>query len=92
MQEREAVRAGADWYVRSHEELRKRLKRHRVAVIGSGAWACAAARMIAQNTATGPNADEFHDRVRMWVYQEEVDVRPLHALRRLARAGKVNRR
>ena len=69
------MRAGADWFVRSHEELLKRLKRHRVAVIGSGAWACAAARMIAQNTAGGPSADEFHDTVKMWVYEEDVDVR-----------------
>ena len=38
----------ASWYVYSHASLIAALKRYTVAVIGSGAWACAAAKMVAQ--------------------------------------------
>ena len=81
MQEREKVREGAEWYVYSHDDLTKHLKRTHVAVIGSGAWACAAARMVAQNTASPDPSNQFAEEVKMWVYEEQVDVclRPLLA-------------
>jgi glycerol-3-phosphate dehydrogenase len=75
MQEREKVLEGAEWYVYSHFDLLNYLKRSSVAVIGSGAWACAAARMVAQNTANGDPGDEFVDEVKMWVYEEDLNVR-----------------
>jgi glycerol-3-phosphate dehydrogenase (NAD+) len=64
--------------VYSHEDLVKYLKRTQVAVLGSGAWACAAARMVAQNTASKDPANEFASEVKMWVYEEEVEVCCLH--------------
>lgn len=74
MQERKNVLDSAEWYVYSHYDLLKYMKRSRVAVIGSGAWACAAARMVAQNTASATPGDEFVDEVKMWVYEEDVNV------------------
>lgn len=47
----------------------------KVAMIGSGAWACAALHLVAQNCVAADVADEFVDDVRMWVYEEEVEVR-----------------
>ena len=37
-------------YVYDYKALVSALSRYKVAVVGSGAWACAAVRMIAQNT------------------------------------------
>ncbi len=45
-------------YVYDHAVLAKALSRYQVAMIGSGAWACAAARMIAQNTRGDDPLDE----------------------------------
>ncbi len=56
--ERPSVAAEAEWYVYDHAVLAKALSRYQVAMIGSGAWACAAARMIAQNTRGGDPLDE----------------------------------
>lgn len=42
-------------------------------MIGSGAWACAAARMVAQNT-VGVAGGVFQDKVPMWVYEETIEV------------------
>ena len=42
-------------------------------MVGSGAWACAAARMVAQNTVATPGG-VFQDMVPMWVYEETVEV------------------
>lgn len=75
IQAREKVLQGAEWFVYSHEDLLKYLKRTNVAVIGSGAWACAAARMVAQNTASEDPRNEFAQEVKMWVYEEDVEVR-----------------
>jgi glycerol-3-phosphate dehydrogenase (NAD+) len=74
VQVREAVLAGAQWFIHSHEELLQHLKRNQVAMIGSGAWACAAARLIAQNTQLGDFQDEFTSEIKMWVHQEDVEV------------------
>jgi hypothetical protein len=46
-----------------------------VAMVGSGAWACAAMHIVAQNCAAFDEADEFVDDVRMWVYEEDWEVR-----------------
>ncbi len=43
-------------------------------MIGSGAWACAAIHIVAQNCERYDEADEFTDEVRMWVYEEEWQV------------------
>ena len=48
-------------------------------MVGSGAWASAAIRMIAQNTKEDPS-DEFDESVRMWVFEEEVEGRKLSEL------------
>lgn len=69
--ERPAVAAGADWYIHSYNQLINTLKRYKVAMVGSGAWACAAMHIVAQNCAAFDVADEFVDDVRMWVYEEE---------------------
>lgn len=37
-----------------------------VAMVGSGAWACAAVRMLAQSAGVDDPAAEFDDEVRMW--------------------------
>eukprot|EP00198_Chlamydomonas_reinhardtii_P000461 XP_001689796.1 predicted protein [Chlamydomonas reinhardtii] len=67
--EREAVVAEAEWYVYDYKALVSALSRYKVAMVGSGAWACAAVRMIAQNTSQDDPEDEFDDDVRMWVHQ-----------------------
>lgn len=51
-------------------------------MVGSGAWACAAVRIIAQNTRDADPSDEFVDDVSMWVYEEDCQVSA-----RLAPAG-----
>lgn len=67
--QRPAVAAGADWFVLSHDQLLGALRRYRVAMVGAGAWASAAARLLAQNTRGERDAaDRFVDEVRMWVY------------------------
>ena len=48
-------------------------------MIGSGAWACAAARMVAQNTMGAPGA-VFEDKVSMWVYEEIYEVSEVFTL------------
>nr|QKY14970.1 glycerol-3-phosphate dehydrogenase (NAD+) (GPDA) [Polytomella parva] len=68
---RPAVAQAADWYVRDYEALISKLPRYKVTMLGSGAWACAVARMVAQNTLTH---DIFDPKVRMWVYEEEVEI------------------
>jgi hypothetical protein len=45
-----------------------------VAMVGSGAWACAAMHIVAQNCAERDPADEFVDDVRMWVFEEQYEV------------------
>ena len=50
-------------FVTDYAALIKALKRYRVAVVGSGAWACAATHIIAQNCAAADAADEFEDEV-----------------------------
>ncbi|KIY91472.1 hypothetical protein MNEG_16492, partial [Monoraphidium neglectum] len=71
--QRPAVAAGADWYVTDYKMLIDNLRRYKVAMVGSGAWACAALHMVAQNTLGDDPADEFTDEVRMWVYEEEYE-------------------
>lgn len=43
-------------------------------MIGSGAWACAAMHIVAQNCLAYDEADEFVDDVKMWVYEEDYKV------------------
>jgi glycerol-3-phosphate dehydrogenase (NAD+) len=72
--QRPAVAAGADWYVFSHDQLTDALRRYRVAMVGAGAWASAAARLLAQNTAGDRDAaDRFVDELRMWVFDDDAD-------------------
>jgi glycerol-3-phosphate dehydrogenase (NAD+) len=64
------VVAGASWAAKHFDELRRHLKRHRVAYVGSGAWACASARMAAQ---TCRESSLFETDVAMWVYDEKLE-------------------
>jgi glycerol-3-phosphate dehydrogenase (NAD+) len=41
----------------------------------TGAWACAAVRMIAENVSSPEKADKYHQGVRMYVHEEEVEGR-----------------
>ena len=72
--ERPSVVEKAEWFVDDFQTLLDALKRHRVAMVGSGAWACAAVRVAAQNTLTH---DRFENEIKMWVYEEMIDGRPL---------------
>ncbi|BDA43327.1 probable glycerol-3-phosphate dehydrogenase [NAD(+)], cytoplasmic at C-terminar half [Coccomyxa sp. Obi] len=75
---RDAVRDGADWFVNDFEDLSQALERHQVAFIGSGAWACAAAKLVARNCwLSSETTGEFEKAVRMWVYEEEIGDRKL---------------
>ncbi|GIL83780.1 hypothetical protein Vretimale_10573 [Volvox reticuliferus] len=75
--ERPAVAAEAEWYVYDYKTLVDSLRRFRAAMIGSGAWACAAVRMMAQNTLADDPADDFVDEIKMWVYEEDYEGRKL---------------
>eukprot|EP01134_Creolimax_fragrantissima_P003359 CFRG3359T1 len=68
--QREYVVKHADWFITSHDELTDALPRLKVAMIGSGAWACAAMQMIALNAKKNPL---FEDTVDMWVYEENYE-------------------
>jgi glycerol-3-phosphate dehydrogenase (NAD+) len=46
----------------------------RVAIIGSGNWACAIAKIVGNNC---KRDDEFEDEVRMWVFEEIIDGKKL---------------
>lgn len=75
--ERPVVKASADWFVTSLDALRDALPRYRVAMIGSGAWACTAVKMIAENLRSPEKAAKFVQEVKMYVWEEEVDGRKL---------------
>lgn len=47
----------------------------RIAIIGSGNWGTAVAKIVAENTAEKP--DIFHKQVNMWVFEEEVNGKKL---------------
>jgi glycerol-3-phosphate dehydrogenase (NAD+) len=51
------------------------MKKHRVSIIGSGNWGSAIARVVGQNVTK--HSDMFEESVRMWVFEEEIDGRPL---------------
>lgn len=61
---RPAVKDGAEWFVYSHGELLSSMKRYKIAMVGSGAWACAAVRMVGQSVMTDDPANAFDDEVR----------------------------
>jgi glycerol-3-phosphate dehydrogenase (NAD+) len=71
---RPAVVEKAEWFVDDFSILKEALKRYSVAMVGSGAWACASVRLAAQNVL---KHDRFEDEIRMWVYEEMVNGRPL---------------
>jgi len=50
--------------------LRGGAKKEKVAIIGSGNWGSAIAKIIGRNVI---DRDEFDSEVRMWVYEEQVD-------------------
>ncbi|PYH77530.1 NAD-dependent glycerol-3-phosphate dehydrogenase [Aspergillus uvarum CBS 121591] len=47
-------------------------RKHRVAVIGSGNWGTAIAKIVAENTAGNPAI--FEKDVQMWVFEEKVEI------------------
>ncbi|KAG2490530.1 hypothetical protein HYH03_010926 [Edaphochlamys debaryana] len=77
VEHREEVALATEWYVDGFRPLARGLARYKVAMIGSGAWACAAAHMMAQNTAQHDLADEFLTDVTMWVHDEDYKGRSL---------------
>ncbi|WVQ85391.1 glycerol-3-phosphate dehydrogenase (NAD(+)) [Cryptococcus sp. DSM 104549] len=55
--------------------------KHRIAVIGSGSWGSALAKIAAENA--WRRKDEFHSEVRMWVREKIVSGKPLtHVINR----------
>lgn len=44
--------------------------KHKVAIVGSGSWGTALAKIAAENIAARP--DEFESEVRMWVREKQV--------------------
>ncbi|KAJ5305919.1 hypothetical protein PENANT_c015G01977 [Penicillium antarcticum] len=47
-------------------------RKHKLAVVGSGNWGTAIAKIVAENAAS--NSDLFEEKVEMWVYEENVEV------------------
>ncbi|RAL15880.1 glycerol-3-phosphate dehydrogenase family protein [Aspergillus homomorphus CBS 101889] len=47
-------------------------RKHKVTVVGSGNWGSTIAKIIAENTKEHP--DLFEQEVRMWVFEEEIEV------------------
>ncbi|KAJ5820418.1 Glycerol-3-phosphate dehydrogenase [Penicillium riverlandense] len=47
-------------------------RKHKVAVVGSGNWGTAIAKIVAENTAA--NSDIFQEKVEMWVFEENVEI------------------
>ena len=70
---RPAVADAARWFVSSFSTLQKSLAMRKVAMVGSGAWACAAAKVVAGNLLLLP---DFDDELTMWVHEEEVEFPP----------------
>ena len=70
VKERALVKENADWWITSHDELTDALPRAKVAMIGSGAWACAAMQMVSLNAR---EKRIFEERVDMWVFEEEFE-------------------
>jgi len=77
---RPAVVARADWAVASFATLADALPRKKVVMVGSGAWACAAAKLVASNLRSGAHAEAFDRELVMWVHEEEVGGRPLSSI------------
>lgn len=50
--------------------LRSQANKEKVAIIGSGNWGSAIAKIVGRNVLA---TSEFADEVHMWVYQEQVD-------------------
>ena len=50
------------------------MTKRRVAIVGSGNWACAIAKIVGSNCKRN---DDFEDEVRMWVFEETVNGRKL---------------
>ncbi|QDZ22348.1 glycerol-3-phosphate dehydrogenase [Chloropicon primus] len=71
---RPEVQKGADLVVFDFGTLTRELKRHKVCFLGSGAWACAAAKLASENTS---RLDTFETTIEMWVYEETYEGRPL---------------
>jgi glycerol-3-phosphate dehydrogenase (NAD+) len=68
--ERSYVKEHADWWVTHHDELTDALPRLKVAMVGSGAWACAAMQMVSYNAR---RKALFEDRIDMWVFEEDYE-------------------
>jgi glycerol-3-phosphate dehydrogenase (NAD+) len=68
--ERTYVKEHADWWITHHDELTDALPRLKVAMVGSGAWACAAMQMVSYNAKRKPL---FENRVDMWVFEEDYE-------------------
>ncbi|KAJ6116024.1 hypothetical protein N7523_006441 [Penicillium sp. IBT 18751x] len=47
-------------------------RKHKIAVVGSGNWGTAIAKIVAENAAS--NSDIFEEKVEMWVFEETVEI------------------
>jgi hypothetical protein len=75
--ERPYVKAEADWFVKDWGALQASLKMYKVAMVGSGAWACASITLASGNTAAGNKLNLFSEKIQMWTYEEQIDGRNL---------------
>mmetsp|Transcript_25433 Transcript_25433/g.55213 ORF Transcript_25433/g.55213 Transcript_25433/m.55213 type:complete len:677 (-) Transcript_25433:1350-3380(-) len=69
--ERRAVAEQAEWFVYDHGSLAQALRQYRVAVVGSGSFACAMTHIISHNVTEGDQMDQFNSSVRMWVHNDK---------------------
>jgi len=76
--ERKAVREAdeCDWYVYDFGVLEKAMRdrKLRVAMVGSGAWACAMMSIVAANLRESGSDGIFDPMASMWVYEETVEL------------------
>ncbi|KAG1665202.1 hypothetical protein FOA52_002603 [Chlamydomonas sp. UWO 241] len=70
---REKVKREADWFVTDWAVLQASLKKYKVAMTGSGAWACAAVTLCSANVAPENKLDLFQEQIQMWTYEEQID-------------------
>eukprot|EP00955_Chlamydomonas_euryale_P106916 365734-Chlamydomonas_euryale.AAC.24 len=70
---RETVKAEADWFVTDYAVLEAALKRFKVAMIGSGAWACAAMTLASYNARRENSTGLFSEEIHMWVRERDVE-------------------
>lgn len=75
--QRQSVKENCEWFITDWKELIKNLKQFKVAMVGSGAWACAALSMVSTNATTADVLGLYQDEIPMWVFEEDYEGRKL---------------